>query len=133
MPDAYGQLLDATIQHLEDLKTRGVRHVAVSPETLRSLARPPAGSQIPNLKSQMEKPASTGTPSTASARTQVQKHLEPVLGGARIIVLRDGALQADHRAHRGGDVGIVQLEPVVAGAEGVRDAGAGCASGRWPA
>jgi DNA polymerase len=40
MPDAYGQLLDATIQHLEDLKSRGVRHVAVSPETLHALAQP---------------------------------------------------------------------------------------------
>jgi DNA polymerase len=40
MSDAYGQLLDATIQHLEDLKSRGVRHVAVSPHTLRELAQP---------------------------------------------------------------------------------------------
>ena len=36
----YDQLLEATIQHLEDLKTRGVRHVAVTPETLRALAQP---------------------------------------------------------------------------------------------
>jgi uracil-DNA glycosylase family 4 len=40
MSDAYGQLLDATIQHLENLKSRGVRHVAVSPQTLRELAQP---------------------------------------------------------------------------------------------
>jgi DNA polymerase len=40
MSDAYDQLLDATIQHLEDLKSRGVRHVAVSPETLHALAQP---------------------------------------------------------------------------------------------
>jgi DNA polymerase len=40
MADAYEQLLDATIQHLEDLKSHGVRHVAVSPETLRALAQP---------------------------------------------------------------------------------------------
>ena len=44
MADAYEQLLDATIQHLEDLKSRGVRHVAVSPETLVSLAKPPVKS-----------------------------------------------------------------------------------------
>jgi DNA polymerase len=36
----YDKLLDATIQHLEDLKERGVRHVAVSPEALRALAQP---------------------------------------------------------------------------------------------
>src|SRR6202040_402943 len=40
MSDAYNQLLDATIQHLEDLKSRGVRNVAVSPETLRVLSHP---------------------------------------------------------------------------------------------
>ena len=40
MPAAYNQLLDATIQHLEDLKSRGVRNVAVSKETLRALSQP---------------------------------------------------------------------------------------------
>jgi DNA polymerase len=41
MSAGYRQLLDATIQHLEGLKSRGVRHVAVAPETLRALAQPP--------------------------------------------------------------------------------------------
>jgi uracil-DNA glycosylase family 4 len=36
----YNELLDATIQHLEALKSRGARHVAVSVETLRSLSQP---------------------------------------------------------------------------------------------
>jgi uracil-DNA glycosylase len=40
MSTAYNQLLDATIQHLEGLQSRGVRHVAVAPETLRALTRP---------------------------------------------------------------------------------------------
>ena len=40
MSDAYGQLLDATIQHLENLKSRGVRHVAIAQQTLRELAQP---------------------------------------------------------------------------------------------
>ena len=40
MSDDYGQLLDATIQHLENLKSRGVRHVAIAPQTLRELAQP---------------------------------------------------------------------------------------------
>ena len=40
MSDAYNQLLDATIQHLEDLKSRGVRNIAVAPETLRALSQP---------------------------------------------------------------------------------------------
>jgi uracil-DNA glycosylase family 4 len=40
MPAAYNELLDATIQRLEELKSRGVKHVPVSPETLRSLSQP---------------------------------------------------------------------------------------------
>jgi DNA polymerase len=42
MPDAYRQLLDAAIRDLEDKKSRGVRHVKVSPESLATLARPAA-------------------------------------------------------------------------------------------
>ncbi len=41
MSAAYHELLDATIQHLESLKSRGVRHLRVEPETLRALALPP--------------------------------------------------------------------------------------------
>jgi DNA polymerase len=49
MSEPYHQLLDATIQHLEDLKTRGVRHVAVSQQTLRELAQPVRKSAVPPL------------------------------------------------------------------------------------
>ena len=55
MSAVYNELLDAAIQHLEGLKARGVRHVAVSPETLRALALPP-------------KPAAAVAASPASAR-----------------------------------------------------------------
>jgi DNA polymerase len=47
MSDAYGQLLDATIQHLENLKSRGVRHVAIAPQTLRELAQPVKNLPVP--------------------------------------------------------------------------------------
>lgn len=40
MSKAYQQLLDATIQHLEDLKAQGRRFVSVSTETLEGLHRP---------------------------------------------------------------------------------------------
>jgi uracil-DNA glycosylase len=40
MSMAYHELLDATIQHLEGLKARGVRHLAIAPETMRGLIRP---------------------------------------------------------------------------------------------
>jgi uracil-DNA glycosylase family 4 len=39
MPDAYTQLLDAAIQHLQGLKDRGVRFVDVSPERLANLGQ----------------------------------------------------------------------------------------------
>jgi len=42
MAGAYDELLEATIQHLEGLKSRGIRHVAVAPETLRALSLPAA-------------------------------------------------------------------------------------------
>ena len=41
MSAGYNELLNATVQHLEDLKSRGVRHVAVSQETLHAIAQPP--------------------------------------------------------------------------------------------
>jgi DNA polymerase len=40
MPAIYDELLEATIQHVELLKSRGARHLAVSPETLRALSQP---------------------------------------------------------------------------------------------
>jgi DNA polymerase len=51
MSGAYQQLLDAAIQHLQELKARGVRFVAVAPQTLAALNQPhrtaPARSSIP--------------------------------------------------------------------------------------
>ena len=41
MSDAYNQLLDATIQHLQGLKARGVRFVSVESENLAALAGAP--------------------------------------------------------------------------------------------
>ncbi len=45
MTDAYNRLLEATIQHLEGLKARGVRFVSVSPGALRGLSDVPAASK----------------------------------------------------------------------------------------
>ncbi|MEW6304593.1 MAG: uracil-DNA glycosylase [Verrucomicrobiota bacterium] len=42
MADLYDQLLDATIQHLRDLKAHGVRHVPVASATLDALKKPVA-------------------------------------------------------------------------------------------
>ncbi len=69
MAAGYEQLLEATIQHLEDLKGRGIRHVAVTPETLRTLAQPvkfvtpvsarPAGAQPPVSSAKTPDPVSS--------------------------------------------------------------------------
>jgi DNA polymerase len=96
MASTYNQLLDATIQHLEDLKSRGVRHVAVTPETLRALAQPPAGtSQTANFKS----PAS-GAPASGPARTEFQKRAgsetgapQPVAGQPSLLAVPGEAAQ----------------------------------------
>ena len=69
MSSAYDQLLDATIQHLEDLKVRGARNVAVSPETLRALAQPaPKGVA----------PTSPPVESRSSRREEAQMSLPPI-------------------------------------------------------
>ncbi|HXR46070.1 MAG TPA: uracil-DNA glycosylase family protein [Candidatus Limnocylindrales bacterium] len=62
MPSNYDQLLDATIQHLEDLKSRGVRHIAVAPETLRALAQPVAGRNAPPGRPGKISPSSSDEP-----------------------------------------------------------------------
>ncbi|HEU5123379.1 MAG TPA: uracil-DNA glycosylase [Verrucomicrobiae bacterium] len=41
MSDAYQELLDSTIEHLQSLKARGVRFVSVSPENLSALSASP--------------------------------------------------------------------------------------------
>ena len=111
MSETYHQLLDATIQHLEDLKARGARHVAVSPETLRALAQPAAASQISNQKSQIERPvmmkpaARTAIPSATPApaaeqpaflslpgETAPAPALDPAAKAAAFAALRERAL-----------------------------------------
>jgi DNA polymerase len=56
MSAAYHQLLDATIQHLEGLKARGVRHIAVAPESLRALALPVRPAPTPAAVSKVFSP-----------------------------------------------------------------------------
>ncbi len=76
MSAGYRQLLDATIQHLESLKSRGVRHVAVSPETLRALGQAP-GRQSASLPGRT--PIGSPQPRTMSAPPAQAARLAPVL------------------------------------------------------
>src|SRR5436190_8237666 len=50
MPDSYTQLLDAVISQLEEMKTRGIAYVGVSPDTITGLKNV---TQKPALKNAM--------------------------------------------------------------------------------
>jgi uracil-DNA glycosylase family 4 len=77
MSSAYNQLLDATIQHLEDLKSRGVRHVAIAPETLRALAQPAPRPAVPSqeLRSSRHEEAQTFPMSATGNQPAIQQSL----------------------------------------------------------
>jgi uracil-DNA glycosylase family 4 len=70
MSNTYGELLDATIQHLERLKSRGIRHVAVAPETLRALAQPVIGRDAPPGRPEKASPQKSDE---SAARPYLQK------------------------------------------------------------
>src|SRR5580700_4841306 len=102
MSDAYGQLLDATIQHLEDLKSRGTRHVAVSPETLRALAQPVRTIPAPTQAFKAGPKVSMTTPSPQPAESLLalsgdtvpsqNPPLDPQAKAAAFAALRERAL-----------------------------------------
>jgi uracil-DNA glycosylase family 4 len=92
MSDAYGQLLDATIQHLENLKSRGVRHVAVMPQTLRELSQPSKSISVP------AQPAVQIPKSAASDPSLVIRHSLPDKAAA-FAALRERALACVKCAH----------------------------------
>ena len=66
MAGDYEKLLDATIQHLEELKSRGVRNVAVAPETLRALAQS-APQPVEGRDARPARPAGVPTPPSDEA------------------------------------------------------------------
>jgi DNA polymerase len=67
MSDNYRQLLDAAIEHLENLKSRGVRHVAVAPETLRALAQPAVKLPIADCRFPIEKTSASASQKNLAA------------------------------------------------------------------
>jgi DNA polymerase len=125
MLGAYDELLDATIQHLESLKSRGVRQVAVSAETLRALAqpvklstasfaapRPAARASAPQITPPLAKKFSApvevrretaGAEAAVNSRSQPRKEEPPVLEGAAkaaaLAALRARALACVKCAH----------------------------------
>jgi DNA polymerase len=102
MSDDYRHLLDATIQHLEGLKARGVRHVSVAPESLRALNLPaqPVAAQTIAPKPISPPPVATkATPATVviPAKQLVQPETQKLKSGttnksAAMTALRERAL-----------------------------------------
>ena len=78
----YNQLLDATIQHLEGMKARGVRHVVVAPESLRALTQVVRPGQSTNIKPQAAAPTPIAAPRIFSSKPAVA----PVAVAARVVV-----------------------------------------------
>src|SRR4051794_10569281 len=57
MSDAYNELLDAAIQHLQELKGQGVRFVPVAPESLAALNEMPRPVASPRVSVPQRQPA----------------------------------------------------------------------------
>lgn len=86
MSDAYHQLLDSAIQHLEELKSRGRRFVSVSAESLQELQRPSRGAvAIP--KAPAGEPAAPVTQAQAPSRKTAAVGQVPVVETAPLVSL----------------------------------------------
>jgi DNA polymerase len=98
MPDAYGQLLEATIQHLEDLKSRGVHHVAIAPETLRALAQP-APRPVEGRDARLARPAEVPPPTSdePAARPHQKTTSAPAAEQTTLLTLPSEAPALDPR------------------------------------
>jgi DNA polymerase len=109
MSVGYNQLLDATIQHLEDLKSRGVRHIAVSQETLGTLAQSAKTiSPSPQIsKTETAPKISTPAPQTTElsfalpgeAQSAIRNPQSPIEKAAAFAALRERALVCVKCAH----------------------------------
>src|SRR5438874_5404722 len=83
MPEPFDQLLDATLQHLYELKEQGLRYVAVSPKTLAALASPRANAPMlhapmlhaPTLHAPRSDAPTLNAPRSDATRTQAMAEL----------------------------------------------------------
>jgi DNA polymerase len=97
VPTAYDDLLDATIQHLEGLKSRGMKNVAVSPITLRELSTKRAIEPRPvNLKPSEQTPS---IPLPGSPLVTRHSSLEPQAKAAAFAALRERVMACIKCAH----------------------------------
>ncbi len=117
MADAYTDLLDATIQRLEELKSRGTRFVSVTPESLAALAQPartaqasmppvaPVAAAVKMPAAQMPEPARVAPaslfvePNAAGLAAPASPPLSPEAKAAAFADLRTRALACVKCAH----------------------------------
>lgn len=97
MPDIYRSLLDATIDHLEDLRSHGVRYVPVGHDTLKALANstPPPPSRNRSTRGGASTPSPrNGMASLATAKAEASSSGAAVVAtpgsGSRPAPLTDG-------------------------------------------
>ena len=84
MATRYEQLLDATMQHLQELKARGARFVAVQPDTLASLARAPRGpAATPSAPAPAPRRAATLLATMTGPAAAVSTELKPASASGR--------------------------------------------------
>ena len=79
MTDAYHQLLDAAIRHLEDLKARGTRYVVVSPEILAGLGQAGPGAPAPRRAA-----SAAVLPAAVPARPTQEPSSQPAVSAPRL-------------------------------------------------
>ncbi len=97
MLNPFEELLDATIQHVETLKSRGVRFVDVTPETLKGLQgiavpRPALRAPSPETRAAVAPPrASAGVPSAPAPRAAVatEPAPQPIVSGSKAEAFAD--------------------------------------------
>jgi DNA polymerase len=108
MAGDYEKLLDATIQHLEDLQSHGIRHVAVAPETLRALSQPAktgsTAAPVSKTEPQIPMPISLPKPTELSLAlpgetVPASAPLDPQAKAAAFAALRQRALACVKCAH----------------------------------
>jgi len=94
MPDYYRDLLDATIEHLDNLKHQGERWIQVRAETLAALAQPAARVSPPRRVATALRLPAPPQPPAAAAAAEVEVEVAPTTADAVMAPPLDSAAKA---------------------------------------
>jgi DNA polymerase len=98
MSAGYEELLEATIQHLEELKGRGVRFISVSPETLGSLAKARSQSSAFPARKPEVREQRTEPPKSIESAVQIEQRSAVASAVQRIEEPSPSALTSEAKA-----------------------------------